>query len=120
MAGTGALLVAGLFVDLGALAAPASWTFLVAVGLDLFVTLLGELGMPHASEVAARAAHSISHGRYRKQFWIGAVIVGHVVPAALVFGGGVWLLAAAGLTAVAGLWFFEHAFVMAPQEVPNS
>ncbi len=125
MAGTAALLVAGLFTDLGAIAVPASWTFLVAVAFDLAVTLLGELGMPHASEVAARAAHSISHGHYKKQFWLGAVVVGHVLPALLVFGAqaalaSTWLFAIAGVAAVLGLWFFEHAFVMAPQEVPNS
>jgi len=120
MAGASALLVAGLFVDLGALATPVSWAFLGAVLLDLFVTLVGEFGMPHASEVAARAAHSISHGRYKKQFWIGAIVVGHVVPAVLFFGSAAWVLALAGAAAVLGLWFFEHAFVMAPQEIPNS
>ena len=53
-------------------------TFLAAVAIDLFVTLVGEFGMPHASEVAARAAHEISDGRYRTHFWLGSVALGHV------------------------------------------
>jgi len=120
MAGAGALLVAGFFIDLGVMESMVVWTFAIAVGLDLFVTLVGEFGMPHASEVAARAAHEISHGRYKNQFWYGAIVVGHLVPLALVIGGGSLLLAVAGAAALAGLWFFEHAFVMAPQEIPNS
>jgi Fe-S-cluster-containing dehydrogenase component/formate-dependent nitrite reductase membrane component NrfD len=88
--------------------------------LDLFVTLFGEFGMPHASEVAAKAAHEISHGRYKNQFWWGAIVAGHVVPLALLFTGAPIAFAIAGLLAVVGLYLFEHAFVMAPQEVPNS
>ncbi|MEF3275029.1 MAG: polysulfide reductase NrfD [Chloroflexus sp.] len=102
------------------------WLFAGSLLLDLFMILLGEFGIPHASEVAARAAHDISHGRYRQHFWQGAIALGHIVPIALV---GlallvptltVPLLAVAGLAAIAGLYAFEYAFVMAPQHVPNS
>jgi hypothetical protein len=121
MAGTGALLVAGLFVPF-----PPQWVavlrvaFLAAVAIDLFVTLVGEFGMPHASEVAARAAHEISDGRYRAHFWLGSVALGHV--AAFVLALVLWppALAAAGLCAIAGLFLYEYAYVMAPQEIPNS
>jgi formate-dependent nitrite reductase membrane component NrfD len=119
MVGAAALLVAGIFVDLGALASPIRWTLVVALVVDLFV-LLGEVGMPHASEVAARAAHSITHGRYKTQFWAGAIALGHVLPLLLALVGGAWLLAVAGALTSLGLWFYEHAFVMAPQEIPNS
>jgi hypothetical protein len=94
--------------------------------LDLFMLLLGEFGIPHASEVAARAAHDISHGRFRRHFWQGSILLGHVAPAALIGLAvlipalAVPLLAVAGLTSIAGLYAFEYAFVMAPQHVPNS
>lgn len=119
--GGAALLAIGAFVPLGdGLAAFARTTFGAALVIDLGVTLLGELGMPHPSEIAARAAHEISHGRYRSLFWLGSVVVGHLVPFALLFTGSPALYAVAGLAAVAGLYCYEHAFVMAPQEIPNS
>ena len=98
----------------------AWWTFAIAVPVDLFVILFGEVGMSHASEVAARAAHLITHGHYKNQFWGGAIVLGHVVPFALLFVGQTWAYALAGVLAVIGLYLYEHAFVMAPQEIPNS
>ncbi len=100
--------------------------FGVSLVVDLFVTLLGEFGMPHASEIAARAAHDISHGKYKNHFWWGAIALGHVLPLLLVIimpvsmGFAPVVLAVAALATVAGLYLFEHAFVMAPQEIPNS
>ncbi|SHK33381.1 4Fe-4S dicluster domain-containing protein [Rhodothermus profundi] len=98
----------------------ARWTLGLSLGLDLLVTLLGEFGMPHASEVAARAAHRITHGPYRHHFWTGSLLLGHLVPLALLAFGGLWGEAAAGLLALVGLYLYEYAFVMAPQEIPNS
>jgi hypothetical protein len=51
--------------------------------------------------------------------------LGHVVPLALIgtavfFISNLFVVAAAGLCAIAGLYLYEYAFVMAPQEVPNS
>ncbi len=121
MMGGATVLILGAFVELEpALEVLASRTFAVLVGLDLFMLLLGELGMPHASEVAARAAHEITRGRYRVHFWGGAIILGHLVPAGLLFASSPILAAVAGLAAIVGLYLYEHAFVMAPQEVPNS
>jgi formate-dependent nitrite reductase membrane component NrfD len=127
MAGSAALLVAFLFlpdtpenvIDI------ARTALIVAVILDLFVILVGEFTIPHASEVAASAAQDITHGRYRNYFWWGSIGLGHVVP----LGIAVVLaltrdqpiaVAIAGLCAVVGLYLYEYAFVMAPQDIPNS
>jgi Fe-S-cluster-containing dehydrogenase component/formate-dependent nitrite reductase membrane component NrfD len=127
MVGSGVLLVLDLLLPM-----PAALThftlllFLGALLADLFVTLVGEFSMPHASELAARAAHEISHGRYRRHFWLGSILLGHVAPLALVAMGFVapvllpLAVAVGGLCAVAGLYFYEYAFVMAPQDLPNS
>ncbi len=127
MAGSGTMLIMALFMSMPpALLTVLVWLFAGSLILDLFMILLGEFGIPHASEVAARAAHDISHGRYRQHFWQGAITLGHVVPIALLAlallapGLAAPLLAAAGLAAIAGLYAFEYAFVMAPQHVPNS
>lgn len=119
--GAGALLllhaVSGLPADLVAVARPAFATMLIVDGL---VTLGGELGVPHGSEIAARAAHAITHGRHAKGFWWGSVVIGHVLPLLLLMTGSAGLAGLAAVLAGVGLYFYEHAFVMAPQEIPNS
>ncbi|NKQ36268.1 MAG: polysulfide reductase NrfD [Chloroflexi bacterium] len=99
--------------------------FIVALLVDLFLVLAGEFGIPHATEVAAQAAHDISHGRYRRYFWGGSIAIGHVVPlllmlAAVFLGGGPLVVILAGLAAIVGMYTYEYAFVMAPQDIPNS
>ncbi|GAP63887.1 hypothetical protein ARMA_2310 [Ardenticatena maritima] len=127
MVGSGTLLLLGLFVTLpAAMQSALAWTFVLALAADLFVTLFGEFGMPHASEVAARAAHEIRAGAYRRHFWLGAIGLGHGVALLLAVGAmllgspSLPLMALAALAAIAGLYAFEHVFVMAPQQIPNS
>lgn len=127
MAGSAVLLLLGLFVSMQRpMVVGLAWVFGVTLVLDLFVTLLGEFGMPHASEAAARAAHEISHGRFRRAFWWGSVGLGHVLPLILLLAGVALgalpplLVLLAAFAAIAGLYLFERAFVLAPQEIPNS
>lgn len=121
MVGSGALLGLAAFIELApGLVALAKITFGVGLGLDLFVLLFGEFGIAHASELAARAAHEISRGKYAKQFWLGAIALGHVVPLVLLALPGALAPACAALLTIVGLYAYEHAFVMAPQEIPNS
>jgi len=121
MVGSGALLVVSVlgFVP-ESIVQVASVTFVASLLVDVFITLVGEFGMPHASEVAAKAAHTIRHGRYSDYFWWGSLVIGHLVPLFLMLVGWPLLAALAGLCAIAGLYAFEYAFVMAPQDVPNS
>lgn len=121
LAGVASIAILALFVDLpGGMASLLVNTFVALLAVDLFVTLLGEFGMPHASEIAARAAHEISHGKYIQHFWVGAILLGHIVPIILLVIGFPMAGAAAGVLTLIGLYAFEHAFVMAPQEIQNS
>ena len=125
MMGSAFLLIMDLFMAIPAdIARTSLIIFIVALLVDVFVTLIGEFSVPHASEVAATAAHEITHGRYRNHFWWGSVTLGHAVPLALgllmFFITSPFIGAIAGLSAAIGLYLFEYAFVMAPQEVPNS
>ncbi len=80
----------------------------------------------HGSRHVELAVHAMVRGRYARQFWLGGVLVGLVVPAALTVGaiaGDVTepgLLALAGVSAVLGLFAYEDAFVRAGQSVPLS
>jgi Fe-S-cluster-containing dehydrogenase component/formate-dependent nitrite reductase membrane component NrfD len=91
-----------------------------AVVIDFLVIFMGEVMMPHASDTAALAAHAIIRGRYRKIFWLGTVLAGHILPVALILVGGSVLSVLAGLAVLAGLYAYEWAFVTAPQQIPNS
>ena len=127
LAGSGMLLIVDLLAPMPAdMSRGIQIAFAVALIINLFITLAGEFGIAHPSEVAARAAHEISHGRYRNQFWWGAIGLGTVLPLALLalgtfFGGAsAFLLAIAAIAAIAGLYLYEYVFVMAPQDIPNS
>ena len=122
MVGAGSIPILGLFLELPrGMLGLAVGVFAALVILDLFVILVGEFSMPHASEVAAQAAHDIKSGELSTHFWGGAIALGHLVPLGLLLmSGGPVVAAAAGLAAIVGLYFFEHAFVLAPQKVPNS
>lgn len=121
--GAGAMLVLGCFglvpLPLGAF---ATRVFVGSLAVDLFLMLAGEFAIPHASDVAARAARDITHGRYWRHFWLGSVGLGHIVALvslALPSAGGVGG-AVGAICAAVGLYFYEYAFVMAPQEISNS
>ncbi|MCA9920954.1 MAG: polysulfide reductase NrfD, partial [Anaerolineales bacterium] len=126
MMGSAVVSLMDLFIAMPtALSRVAATTFATALIVDLFITLIGEFSVPHASEVAAKAAHEISHGRYKNHFWVGSIIIGHLFPLALLLAArgvtfGSLLLAVAALSAIIGLYLFEYAFVMAPQEIPNN
>lgn len=122
MMGTSSLLGLASFVPMRPdLLDAARLGFGVSLGLDLLVIAF-ELGVPHASEIAARAAREIHRGRHRKTFWWGAIVLGHLVPLALLRASPTLSIAGllAALAAIIGLYAYEHAFVMAPQEIPNS
>jgi len=122
MAGSATLLIAGMFVDQAPESTHAlSVVFGVSVLVNLLITLGGEFGVPHASQVAAMAAHLITHGKYRRHYWF-SLLVGLLAPLALIVlaGGSLVLLAVAGALSVLGLFAYEWAFVMAPQQVPNN
>ena len=102
--------------------------FILSVVVDLVVTLIGEFGMPHASEAASAAAGLITHGKYAKKFWIGSIVVGHLVPIALWFVSSfpaattfsAIVAAFSGACVLLGLYLYEYVFVFAAQDIPNS
>jgi formate-dependent nitrite reductase membrane component NrfD len=96
-----------------------SVVFPVSLAINLLLMLANKFAMPFASEVAMLASRDITHGHYRNHFWWGGIALGHIIPFAL------FLIAPftapiAALAAMIGLFFYEYAFVMAPQRVPNS
>jgi hypothetical protein len=100
--------------------------FLSSLMINLVLTLAGKI-MPFATEVAMLGSREMTHGRYRKHFWWGGLGLGHAVPLALFWfvslslaGSGTWAYLPIALASISGLFFYEYAFSMAPQRIPNS
>jgi formate-dependent nitrite reductase membrane component NrfD len=117
---SGVFLALSLFVSFPpSLHAFLSLVFPVGLVIDLLLLLANKFAMPFASEVAMLASHDITHGHYRHHFWWGSVVLGHIIPFAL-FLISPFTVPVAAFAAMIGLFFYEYAFVMAPQRVPNS
>jgi Fe-S-cluster-containing dehydrogenase component/formate-dependent nitrite reductase membrane component NrfD len=90
---------------------------------NLFITLIGELWLPHGTQDAAKAATMMVRGAYAKCFWGVVVVVGHAVPLlllVLVPGSVLMVSLVAGVLSLIGLLVYEHLWLMAGQAVPLS
>jgi len=103
----------------------------LALIVDIATTLFAEHIVAPSSEVAARAAHAIHRGEFARRYWTIGIGLGFVVPLAVLEAFALSLLPHEPETyliasliilpcILAGLYVREHAFVMAPQEIPNS
>lgn len=98
-------------------------TFLQTVlKITLLVNLVStgfELFSPHPTVDSSRVAKSIWRGRYRFLFWGGVIGMGTLVPLILLtlMPG---LPQVAGVLAVCGVFFAQHIWVRAPQQIPLS
>jgi formate-dependent nitrite reductase membrane component NrfD len=102
-------------------AAFAAKTLIIALVFHLLM-LLGEVGMPHTTDNSRYAARLMTHGPFSRAFWGGAVVLGGIIPALLLFlaFGDRVVEGVAAVLALIGLLVFEWCFVMAGQSVPNS
>ncbi len=121
MAGTAILLVAGMFTEISIEALTAlRWVFASSLLANALVTILADLAARHPTAVAAVAGRMMTHGKYSTHYW-GSVFVGLVLPlATALLLPTVPMLGFAALLSLGGLFAYEWAFVMAPQEVPNN
>ena len=92
--------------------------FTASIGINLLFTLAGKFNS-FASEVAALASYEMTHGRFRNHFWLGGIVLGNLIPLTM-------LIAFSGAFPIAvpctivGLFFYQYAFILAPQHIPNS
>lgn len=121
IAGAAAMLVVDAGIGLGTgVSDMAVEVLLVLLLVDILVIFLGQGVKPRISVVAESALHEMKRGRYRKHFWYGGLVLGHVVPLLLLATGESVANVLAGVVVLIGLYLYEYAFVMAPQVVPNS
>jgi formate-dependent nitrite reductase membrane component NrfD len=87
------------------------------------VLIAGELFMPEDNVERKRAVRLITRGIFRNLFWGGAVIIGLILPLlSLTSGAAEYHIAAVltALSALAGVFLWEHIWVQAGQAVPLS
>ena len=124
LAGAGALGIVALVVRApGDVHTALAWCLVLAGAASVAIVAQDVYGR-HPTRQAERAALNLRRDRFAARFWTG-VIVGMIAPLAiaagyLVAGGGLVLLAAAGLATLVGLWLYEDAWVRAGQSVPLS
>ncbi len=122
VAGAAALYLVSLFVEgLQPLRGVLALTLALSLILGILV-FWAELAVEHPDRDAARAAEMIYKGHYKRLFWGGSVLLGSLVPLALI-ALGVFLaapvaVAVAGILALIGILITEHAWVEAPQLIP--
>ncbi len=121
MCGAAALSLLPAFVGGSAVSLSTSRiTLMITVALHLLI-VAAEFLMPHSTDNSAYAARLITHGPFKSWFWMGAVVVGGLVPMLmLAISSTDFLIRSAAVLAVLGLLVFEWCFVMAGQSVPNS
>ncbi len=96
--------------------------YLLAAALLLHLGLIafGEVTVAHATRDGALAAHAMVRGRYARIFWAGAVLVVIAVGCSI-WGGAVGPAAVlGGISALAGLALYEHAWNLSGQAPPLS
>jgi Fe-S-cluster-containing dehydrogenase component/formate-dependent nitrite reductase membrane component NrfD len=93
--------------------------FPASIAINLLLTLAGKFNS-FASEVAMLAHREMTHGRFHNHYWWGGITLGHIIPLVLFFAFSTFALPVTVVCTLVGLFFYEYAFVMAPQHIPNS
>jgi len=119
MVASGMFLILNLFVSVPAdLQTLLTWLFPASIAINLLLTFANKFNS-FASEVAMLGHREMTNGRFRNHYWWGGIALGHIVPLALFFTVPV-IVPVAVIACAIGLFYYEYAFVLAPQHIPNS
>ncbi|MGB5363451.1 MAG: NrfD/PsrC family molybdoenzyme membrane anchor subunit [Aureibaculum sp.] len=118
MAGTAIFMLAGLIFGSEDWMSILKNTMVIALVVNLF-TLITELTITHPTTSAKTVVKMITKGRYKNLFWFITVMVGNIVPLALLFFGTEEMFAVvAGICVLIGIIITEKIWVEAPQRIP--
>jgi Fe-S-cluster-containing dehydrogenase component/formate-dependent nitrite reductase membrane component NrfD len=121
IAGAAALMISDVYFDWNQsfVGSIKSVAFLMLVVSLLLLTF--ELWTTHATDDAHAVAKMITRGQFSRAFWLGTIVVGHLVPMFLILRGGDGIaVVVAGVLILVGMYIAEHIWVKAPQLVPLS
>ena len=118
MAGTAIFVIASLIFGNENWMSILKNTMIIALVVNLF-TLITELTITHPTTSAKTVVKMITKGRYKKLFWFGTIIIGNIIPLALLFlGTGELVAVISGICVLIGIVITEKIWVEAPQRIP--
>jgi len=118
MAGTAIFMLAGMIFGNEDWMSILKNTMVIALVVNLF-TLITELTITHPTTSAKTVVKMITKGRYKNLFWFITVMIGNIVPLALLFFGTEEMFAVvAGICVLIGIIITEKIWVEAPQRIP--
>ncbi len=120
MAGFAVLLLVTFFVKVNIGVMMVLGFLTIATLIVHLIALAIELTTTHSTEDAHQTVKMILSGEFSRQFWLGMIFVGNIVPILSLFTGQPLIFAVAGITILIGLWFAEDIWVKAPQRIPLS
>lgn len=88
----------------------------ISIVINLILIAI-ELSVPHPTQDSKLVVEMILKGRYRTQFWIGAILIGNLIPVAVLFVNPDLAFLAAVLS-LTGIYLTEKIWVEAPQRIP--
>ncbi len=123
MAGAAVFGILTLFVENVSIWMPyLRLVLLYSIPINL-ATMLIELTTTHPTADAKRTVDMITKGRYKSRFWFGVILLGNIIPWALLFVPNIdysLILTSAGVLTLIGIYLTEHIWVEAPQRLPLS
>ena len=118
MAGAAIFVIAALVFGNEGWMSILSTIMIIALIVNLF-TLVTELTITHPTTAAKTVVEMITKGRYKNLFWIVTVLIGNIIPLALLFfGNGGILTVISGICILLGILITEKIWVEAPQRIP--
>ncbi len=93
-------------------------TMIIVLVVNLF-TMITELTMTHPSTAAHTVVQMITKGRYKNLFWMGVVLIGNIIPLALLLvAPTTTMLVVAAVLVLIGIYATEKIWIEAPQRIP--
>jgi hypothetical protein len=118
MAGTAIFVIAALIFGNEDWMSILKNTMIIALVVNLF-TLVTELTITHPTTAAKMVVKMITKGRYKNLFWLVTVLIGNIIPLALLFfGSGDLVAVAIAIGVLTGILITEKIWVEAPQRIP--
>jgi formate-dependent nitrite reductase membrane component NrfD len=110
---------AAILVLLDIAAAFAAPVLVGSLAMSLISTII-DIVFPHGTRDSKWVAKRLRSGPESTAFWLGAIVVGHLLPLVLVLvapAGAMWAAPPVAWAATAGLWFVSDLWIRTPQKV---
>jgi Fe-S-cluster-containing dehydrogenase component/formate-dependent nitrite reductase membrane component NrfD len=120
LAGSAVTALVGLFLGFDFVKNDLFAVLFVSFILISLLTLISEISIKHPSKEATLTVLEFVKGRFSLHFWLGVILVGHVLPLILLITAPAFTLPISAILVLAGILVTEHVWVKTPQLIPLS